>query len=99
MLHYFFDGQTQKITVTDAGAEHVVTYEPGQELQILCPEGVRVLYTHKMFGHVTLENVTEIHFNYTTIFSDKRRVALESDIRHSGETLSLQDVVALWFRI
>lgn len=72
------------------------TWKATDDLEIKIPEGTRVLLTHKHFGHVTIENVTEVHFNYPT-YSKSERVAIESDIDRNGANYDLENIIVLWF--
>jgi hypothetical protein len=72
------------------------TFDPKSDQEFLIPSGTRVLLTHKYFGHVTLDDVIEVHFNYINILPINK-VAIEQ--KDTGVTYDLDDIVALWFNL
>lgn len=55
--------------------------------------GMNVIITHKQFGTITLDNVTEIHYIYNHIGTEAPRIAFESDIHGTGNTYEVADLL------
>lgn len=58
--------------------------------------GMNVVFKHRYFGVVTLNNVTEVHWGYPLLGGVARnRVAFESDLHGTGATYEIADILEM----